>query len=78
MALADFFEKLAAQGGTDPQFLRDHPNPGNRRLAIEREVAEWPVQQYRQDSPEFAAVRKQAASVPVYTADISRLRTWDR
>jgi hypothetical protein len=68
VALAEFFEKLAAQGGTGPQFLSDHPNPGNRRAAIEREIAEWPVKQYRQDSPEFAAVRKQAASVPSYSA----------
>ena len=68
VALADFFEKLAAQGGTGPQFLSDHPNPGNRRAAIEREIAEWPVKPYRQDSPEFATVRKQVASVPSYSA----------
>jgi len=68
VALAEFFEKLAAQGGTGPQFLSDHPNPGNRRAAIEREIAEWPVKDYRQDSPEFATVRKQAASVPSYSA----------
>src|SRR6516162_1717574 len=33
IALAEFFEKLAAKGGTGPQFLSDHPNPGNRRSA---------------------------------------------
>src|SRR5579862_1693034 len=31
VALADFFQKLEAQGGNGPQFLSDHPNPGNRR-----------------------------------------------
>jgi predicted Zn-dependent protease len=28
--LANFFEVLAKQGGSPPQFLSDHPNPGNR------------------------------------------------
>ena len=38
-ALAEFFEKLEKQGGGNgPQFLSDHPNPGNRRAAIEKEV----------------------------------------
>src|SRR5580765_4001033 len=37
-ALADFFKKLAAQGSTGPQFLSDHPNPGNREEAIQNEI----------------------------------------
>lgn len=39
-ALAQFFEKLEKQGGGNgPQFLSDHPNPGNRMSAIDKEVA---------------------------------------
>src|SRR5439155_20019 len=39
-ALADFFQKLERQGGGGgPQFLSDHPNPGNRRAAIDKEVS---------------------------------------
>ncbi|HKQ88888.1 MAG TPA: M48 family metallopeptidase [Candidatus Acidoferrales bacterium] len=68
VALADFFQKIEAQGGTGPQFLSDHPNPGNRRVAIENEIRDWPVKHYSGNSPEFAKVRKDAATVPAYTA----------
>lgn len=68
VALADFFEKLAQQGGNPPQFLSDHPNPGNRRAAIEREIAEWPDEPYRQDNAEFAAARNEANGAPAFTA----------
>jgi Zn-dependent protease with chaperone function len=68
VALADFFQKIEAQGGTGPQFLSDHPNPGNRRAAIEREIQEWPARKYYRGGAEFAKVRKLAESVPVYTA----------
>jgi Zn-dependent protease with chaperone function len=68
VALADFFEKLAKQGGNGPQFLSDHPNPGNRREAIEREIEEWPDKPYRHDDSEFAAARNEAQSAPAYTA----------
>ena len=34
-AMADFFQKLESQGGGGgPQFLSDHPNPGNRVQAV--------------------------------------------
>jgi len=68
VALAEFFEKLATQGGTGPQFLSDHPNPGNRRNAIEHEIAEWPAKAYSENSPQFAAVHKEAANVTAYSA----------
>jgi Zn-dependent protease with chaperone function len=68
VALADFFQKIEAQGGTGPQFLSDHPNPGNRRASIEREIQEWPARKYYRGGAEFAKVRKLAESVHVYTA----------
>lgn len=68
VALADFFQKIEAQGGSGPQFLSDHPNPGNRRAAIQKEIQDWPVKQYSGDSPEFASVRKHAAGVRAYSA----------
>src|ERR1700730_14085112 len=67
VALADFFEMLEKQGGSGPQFLSDHPNPGNRRAAIQQEIAEWPRKKYVGDSPEFAAVKRDAVSVPTYS-----------
>src|SRR5499427_5803793 len=42
-ALADFFKKLEG-GAAPPQFLSDHPNPGNREAAIQKEIADWPPQ----------------------------------
>jgi hypothetical protein len=68
LALADFFEKLAAKGNSGPQFLSDHPNPGNRRDAIEQEIRNWPPRDYLGDSADFATVRKDAESEKVYTA----------
>jgi hypothetical protein len=67
-ALADFFKTLEAQGGTPPQFMSDHPNPGNREAAIQKEIEHWPLEQYRGDSPEFAKVRKDASGIKSYTA----------
>ncbi len=68
-ALSDFFKKLAAQGSTGPQFLSDHPNPGNREEAIQKEIASWPPRQYTNSSSQFASVRQHAAGLKVYTAD---------
>jgi beta-barrel assembly-enhancing protease len=68
-ALADFFQTLEKQGGTGPQFLSDHPNPGNREEAIQKEIQRWPLEQYRTDSPAFARVREQAAGIRAYTAE---------
>jgi Peptidase family M48 len=68
IALADFFEKIEKEGSSGPQFLSDHPNPGNRRIAIQQEISEWQVKKYRTSNSEFAAVHKDAAKVPAYTA----------
>jgi len=35
--MARFFEKLNASGGQHLQILSDHPNPGNREVAIQAE-----------------------------------------
>jgi hypothetical protein len=67
-ALGDFFKTLEAQGGTPPQLLSDHPNPGNREIAIQKEIAPWPPRQFISDSPEFAKVRQHASGLKAYTA----------
>ena len=69
MALADFFKTLEAQGGTPPQLLSDHPNPGNREEAIRKEIRNWPPERYRSDNAEFAAIRRQALRTKAYTSD---------
>lgn len=68
VALADFFQKLQAQGGQGPQFLSDHPNPGNRRAAIQKEISGWPAHKYAGDTDEFAEARGHAGKVPSFSA----------
>ncbi len=66
--LAQFFQKLASMGGGGPQFLSDHPNPGNRTQAIDEEVRNWPPVDFVNDSPAFARVKEHAQDLRAYTA----------
>src|SRR5581483_8957885 len=69
-AMADFFEKLQKMGGAGgPQFMSDHPNPGNRVQAVEREIQEWPPKKFQRDSPQFQKIKQQATKVKAYTAE---------
>lgn len=68
-ALADFFKKLQAQGGTGPQFLSDHPNPGNREAAIQKEIQGWPPIKYQADNSAFTLAHQRASGVKAYTSD---------
>ena len=68
-AMADFFaklEKMVGNGG--PQFLSDHPNPGNRVEAVSKEIAHWPPKQYLQTSPAFLQAKQEAKGVKAYNA----------
>lgn len=66
--LAKFFEIIGKEGGSPPQFLSDHPSPGNRTEKIEKEVRNWPPKTYRGDSSWFLSVKKQASAIPAYNA----------
>jgi Zn-dependent protease with chaperone function len=69
-ALADFFKTLETEGGaTPPQLLSDHPNPGNRTLAIEKEIQNWPPKNYTDNSAAFQKVRQHALTVKAYTGE---------
>ena len=68
-AMADFFKTLETQGGSGPQFLSDHPNPGNREAAIEKEIQGWPPKKYQTASSAFTKVHQHASGVKTYTAD---------
>src|SRR5437762_4119905 len=58
--MADFFQKLEQEGGgRGPQFLSDHPNPGNREAAIEKETQNWPSINYQASSSSFAQSKQQ-------------------
>src|SRR5205823_10187625 len=82
MELANFFEILNKQGGGPPQFLSDHPAPGNRSAAIEKEIRDWPSEQYISTTQSFQTAQKQAASTRSYTqqeiADGAKSGRWAR
>jgi Zn-dependent protease with chaperone function len=67
-AMADFFKTLESQSaGAPPQWLSDHPNPGNREQAIEKELRPWPPKNYDTDSAAFQRTRQHAKGVKAYT-----------
>ncbi len=67
--MVDFFHKLQSQGGRGgPQFMSDHPNPGNRAQAVATELAGLPGKNYRTDSAEFQNIKRLAAGMTPYTA----------
>src|SRR5437588_4069643 len=80
-AMAQFFQKLEQQGGArGPQFLSDHPNPGNRVAAVTKEIQDWPPKNFATNSPSFAPAKQQSAAVKSYTAqqiaDGAKSGTW--
>jgi Peptidase family M48 len=64
--MARFFEKLEAQGGKGgPQFLSDHPNPGNRSKAIQQEIQYMPAKNYTAgDNGELRAIQARLGNLP--------------
>lgn len=68
-AMADFFTKLEKKyGNGGPQFLSDHPNPGNREAAIDKEIQPWPAKTYMSNSSQFASAKKTATGMKAYSA----------
>jgi beta-barrel assembly-enhancing protease len=69
VGLATFFDEMAKKAKSGgPEFLSSHPNPGNRRAAIEKQIAKWPPRNYRHDDAEFLAVKKEAENAKAYAA----------
>jgi predicted Zn-dependent protease len=64
--MARFFQKLEAQGGSGgPQFLSDHPNPGNRMKQIEEEIATLPRRNYSEgNTAQFQQVKARVGGLP--------------
>jgi hypothetical protein len=68
-AMADFFTTLEKKyGNGGPQFLSDHPNPGNRQAAIQKEISNWPPKNYLTSSSAFAAARHEAEGIKAYSS----------
>ena len=69
-AMANFFKTLESEGGgAPPQWLSDHPNPGNRQKAIEKEILNWPGKSYAGDSVAFQKVRQHAVGAKAYSGE---------
>ncbi|HTI37306.1 MAG TPA: M48 family metallopeptidase [Vicinamibacterales bacterium] len=69
-SMADFFETMGAQAGAaPPELFSSHPNPGHRREAIQKEIANWPPGNYAGDSPNFTEVHQHAMQAKTYTAE---------
>jgi beta-barrel assembly-enhancing protease len=69
-AMAEFFAKLEKEVGKGgPQFLSDHPNPGNRVEAVDKEIASWPPKQYVAANSAFQQVKQQAKGIKAYNAE---------
>jgi beta-barrel assembly-enhancing protease len=68
-AMAQFFEKLQAESHREnpPQFLSDHPNPGNRVERVNEEIDKLggvPANA-KKDSSEFEAIKREVLTLPV-------------
>jgi len=76
-AMASMFETIERQGGGGgPEFLSDHPNPGNRVQAINREADMLRVQGSRGNAGEIQAVQARLRELPraPTSAEVARSR----
>jgi predicted Zn-dependent protease len=65
LEMARFFEKLEGESGSrGSEFFSDHPNPGNRRQAIETEIRALPQQTYGFETGQFGQAKTQVGQIP--------------
>ena len=69
-AMAAFFENLKAEGGGSggPQFLSDHPDPGNRAQAVNEAISQLPPKTFVKNSNDFTRAKAEAARMKPLTA----------
>lgn len=73
--MANMFRTIQQQGGgAGPEWLSDHPDPGNRYAAINREAASLTINGQATTGPAFDSVRARLAQMPPApsTAQIAR------
>src|SRR5262249_42230849 len=57
-SMVEFFTKLEKEGGPGvPQFLSDHPNPGNRVENVRQAISKYPKKSYRNNSGDFEQIK---------------------
>ncbi len=65
LGMADFFERLQAEGGARaPAFLSSHPNPGNRSQLVQEEIQALPAHDYGAGTGQFQAMKNRVARLP--------------
>ncbi len=65
MQMASMFETIQKQGGSrGPEWLSSHPNPGNRREAIEKEARMLQVRNRDRESGDLATVQARLEQLP--------------
>src|SRR5688572_8377352 len=65
--MARFFEKLAANSGKPgllERWLSDHPDPGNRVVAVQEEIRYLPKRNYNADSGQLSQAKRIIAGLP--------------
>jgi Zn-dependent protease with chaperone function len=76
-AMAQFFEKLESEtkGKNPPQFLSDHPNPGNRVERVDEEVDKLGgvPSNAKRDSADFEAIKREVLALPVVKRPIATI-----
>jgi predicted Zn-dependent protease len=73
----EFFTKLEKQGGPGvPQFLSDHPNPGDRVENVRKAISKYPPKHYKKNSPEFEQIKAEVAQLhPVSSQQLAQQQT---
>jgi len=63
-SMVEFFTKLEKEGGPGgPQFLSDHPNPGNRVELVRQAISKYPRKSYRRNSAQFEQIKSSVANM---------------
>jgi beta-barrel assembly-enhancing protease len=63
-SMVEFFTKLEKEGGPGgPQFLSDHPNPGNRVELVRQAISKYPRKTYRRNSAQFEQIKSAVAKM---------------
>ncbi len=74
--MAHFFERLEGETGSHaPQFLSDHPNPGNRVKAVQEEIRGLPQRSYGTTVGDFAHEKALIANLPQLSSQPNALLT---
>jgi beta-barrel assembly-enhancing protease len=68
-SMVEFFTKLEKEGGAGgPQFLSDHPNPGNRVDNVRQAISKYPRKTYHRNSAQFEQTKVTVAKMHPLTS----------